>query len=331
MTPPPEVVVCDLHGPDADLLAAMAVVATVTAEQQGGLPPRRAERELAVRRLVDAGEETQLLVAGDRADPDGVATLTFELGSNAHVAHIDVWVPEDRRRRGTGSGLLSAAEQWARVAGRTVGMAEVDSPAPSGRAFFEAKGYVSAYRAVVNRILLEAVDRSLLASWAEDPDPAYELVLLDGAVPDDLVPPLLQAMGGMSDAPHEDLDLDPRVATAEGIKGLEAVAGAAGHRRWTYLAVHVPSGEGAGFTSVRWDPEEPTVVWQRGTAAAPRHRGHGLGRRLKAAMLLHLLANAGGAREVRTDNAGTNAHMRAINDALGFAPWAEKVAMQKRL
>lgn len=323
--------VCDVHGPDADLLPAMAVVATVTAEQQGGLPPRPAPRELAVRRLVDAGEETQLLVAGDPADPDGVATLTFELGSNTHVAHIDVWVPEDRRRRGTGSSLLGAAEQWARVAGRTVGMAQVDSPAPSGLAFFEARGYVSAFRAVVNRVQLDAVDRSLLARWTEDPDPAYELVLLEGPVPDDLVLPLLQAMAGMSDEPYEDLDLDPRAATAEGIKGLEVLAGAAGQQRWTYLAVHVPSGEGAGFTSVRWDPDEPTVVWQRGTAVAPRHRGHRLGRRLKAAMLLHLLATATGAREVRTENAGTNAHMRAINDALGFLPEADQVVLQKRL
>jgi hypothetical protein len=45
----------------------------------------------------------------------------------------------------------------------------------------------------------------------------------------------------------------------------------------------------------------------------------------------NLLATAAGAREVRTENAGTNAHMRAINDALGFLPWAEQVALQKRL
>lgn len=322
---------CPLEDPDADLLPAMAVVAAATAEQWGGLPPKPAERELAARRVPDPGIRSRLLVAGDRADPDGVGDVAFELDSNTHLAHVDVWVPGDRRRRGVGSLLLAAAEDAARAGGRSLAMAQTESPAPSGRAFFQARGYTAAFVAHCSRLLLDQVDRSLLARWTADPDPVYDLVLVDGRAPDELVAPLLQASMAMNDAPIEDLEVEDDVLSAERLRALEAILAAAGERRWTYLAVHRTTGKGAGFTAVRWDPVQPSVVWQRGTAVTAAHRGHRLGRRLKAAMLLHVLAAACGAREVRTENAGTNTHMLAINDALGFAPWAEQVVLQKHL
>ena len=182
-----------------------------------------------------------------------------------------------------------------------------------------------------SRLLLEDVDRSLLEGWTADPDPAYELVLIDKPPPEALLPPLVQALAAMNDAPVEDLEVEDEVLTAERVEALEEMVVASGQQRWTYLALHPASGKGAGFTAVRWDPERPAVVWQRGTAVVPRHRGHRIGRRLKATMLLHVLERAAGAREVRTENAGTNAHMLATNDALGFAPWAEQVVLQKHL
>jgi len=325
------VTVCDIHGPDDEVLPAMAVVTAAAAEQQGGLPPRPAERELAVRRTADPALDTRLLLAGDPGDPDGVGEVAFELDSNTHVAHIDIWVPRERRRQGFGSALLAAAEERARTAGRTLGMAQVNSPAPSGRAFFEAHGYVAGLVSHCNRLLLAEVDRSLVASWVADADPGFDLVLVDGHAPDHLVPPLLEAVAAINDAPTDDLDLEGEAFSPDRFRAMEAAVDASGHRRCTFLAQHRATGAGAGFTTVRWDPEEPTVVWQRGTAVLPHHRGHRLGRRMKAAMLQHVLAAAEGAREVQTENAGTNAHMLAINDALGFAPWAEEVVLQKPL
>jgi GNAT superfamily N-acetyltransferase len=323
--------ICDLNGPDGLLLPAMAVITAVVAEQRGGLRPLAPERELARRRIPDPACEATFLVAGEPSDPDGVAEVAIELESNAHVAHIDIWVPEGRRRRGTGSVLLAAAEDRVRAAGRTLAMAQVDSPAPSGRAFFEAHGYAAALSSLCNRVLLDDVDRSLLDDWTAHPDPAYDLLLVEGTTPDHLVKPQLEAMAGINDAPIGDLEVEDEHFTAERLEAMERAVAASGQRRCTYLAIHRPTGQGAGFTTVRWDPEEPRVLWQRGTAVTRAHRGHRLGQRMKAAMLRHLLGTVEGAVEVRTENAGTNAHMLAINDALGFAPWAEEVVLQKHL
>lgn len=323
--------VCDIQGPDEGLLPAMAVITSAVAEQHGGLRPRPARLELAARRVPDPGTDVTFLIAGHHADPDGVAELSLERESNTHVAHVDVWVRADRRRRGAGSALLAAAEDRGRRAGRTLAMALAASPAPSGRAFFEARGYVAALSSLCNRVLLDDVDRSLLDRWADEIDAAYDLVLVDGRTPDHLVQPQLEALAGINDAPIGDLEVEDEAFTAAGLAAVEAAAVASGQRRLTYLAVHRETGQGAGFTTVRFDPEDPAVLWQRGTAVARAHRGHRLGRRLKAVMLQHLLATVDGAREVRTENAGTNQHMLAINDALGFVPWAEEVVLQKHL
>lgn len=55
-------------------------------------------------------------------------------------------------------------------------------------------------------------------------------------------------------------------------------------------------------------------------AVHPDHRGQGLGKWLKAAVLLDLPGEFPGVQRVRTGNADSNAAMLGINRALGFAP-----------
>jgi RimJ/RimL family protein N-acetyltransferase len=54
------------------------------------------------------------------------------------------------------------------------------------------------------------------------------------------------------------------------------------------------------------------------TAVVPAHRGHRLGLLVKIAMLELLAEREPAIRRIYTGNAGSNAHMIAINEQLGY-------------
>jgi GNAT superfamily N-acetyltransferase len=90
-----------------------------------------------------------------------------------------------------------------------------------------------------------------------------------------------------------------------------------GRGRWT-LFVRDPSGACVGGTNVELAPWEPATVFQDDTGIDPDHRGRGLGKWVKAAMLMKVRAELPDAERVVTGNAFSNAPMLAINDTLGF-------------
>jgi len=80
-----------------------------------------------------------------------------------------------------------------------------------------------------------------------------------------------------------------------------------------------PDGDYSAMTDVFYAPHQPTYVWQGFTGVKPEYRGRGMGRWIKAAMLLYLRGRYEGLRWVVTDNAHSNSWMLAINEELGFS------------
>ena len=88
--------------------------------------------------------------------------------------------------------------------------------------------------------------------------------------------------------------------------------------RWYLAAKHDDTGRLAGWTEVGWVPDTPQTVWQWGTGVRPEHRGHALGKWLKAVMLQRILDERTDVIDIRTTNADSNDAMLGINHALGF-------------
>ena len=82
--------------------------------------------------------------------------------------------------------------------------------------------------------------------------------------------------------------------------------------------MHDETGEMAALTKVFIDPAEPAWGQQGITAVTRPHRGHRLGLLTKAAMLEWLTSAEPRLERIATTNAEVNAHMIAVNEALGY-------------
>ena len=218
-------------------------------------------------------------------------------GDNAHLLQVDVAVVPRARRHGVGRALAAWTLDVAHRRGR--------------------------------RLIIGA--DGLVARWLADGPtraPGYAIEELPHPLPAAVLEPFAALQRSMNDAPHGTLDVEDRVYTPAALRDLEAASAARGDVAWTLLARRQRDGAYAGVTDLYWNAGNPRVAQQGDTAVAPEHRGHALGKWLKAAMLERLHRERPEVRVVRTGNADTNAAMLAINEALGFAVAREAIVWQ---
>jgi GNAT superfamily N-acetyltransferase len=119
------------------------------------------------------------------------------------------------------------------------------------------------------------------------------------------------------DMPFEDAAFDPGSETAETVRArLERTESTV--KRITSIARHVESGELAGFSELTVRPSDPSTLFTSLTVVHRDHRGHALGKWIKADSILRAMERWPDATHVQTENAASNAPMLGINDAIGF-------------
>jgi GNAT superfamily N-acetyltransferase len=244
------------------------------------------------------------------------------LEENTHLLDVGIHVHPGHRTSGVGTTLLERLVRVADDAGRTTLMGRSNDRVPAGERFARRIGATLGLVQGMNRLVLADLDTGLVQRWVDEGPsraPGYSLVAVDGRYPDELVEQIVDLHAVMNTAPRDDLETDderPTVATA---RSMEEMFFATGLERWYLAARHDATGQLVGWTEVGWAPDTPDTVWQWGTGVRPEHRGHALGKWLKAVMLQRILEARPGAVDIRTTNADSNDAMLGINRALGFA------------
>jgi len=290
-----------------------------------------------------AGLEAQRYLAfsgllGDEVAAVGMCYLTMR--DNLDQAFVEVQTHPDLRRRGIGGRVLDHLEQVARDHGRSVLLAEVSYPydAPADGAgtpyaeFARRRGYTFAL-GNVQRVLDLPVDEEVLrrlVAEAEPHHPAYTFRQFVGRIPDDIVDSFGAILGTLlTEAPTGEITREAEVFDAARIRADEAVFEKSGRTKFTTVALD-RAGEVAAYSELVLPRHDPGHVYQWGTLARPRDRGHRLGLATKARNLLWAQGELGEATVV-TFNAEANTHMVAVNEKMGFRPVERVGELQKRV
>lgn len=303
--------------PEAELRAAYDVVRANDLELTPGWDPDPWEEFLRQARHPLVWRPTARWVArGDDGSMLGTCVLIYEQRStNRDQAEVWLDVAPTARRQGVGRALLWAAAERGLAEGRTTLVSGCREHGPGGL-FADAVGMAGKQRERRSGLRLDRLDRGLLDTWAA-PVPGYDVVAWDGPTPPAWVERMARAAAVMNTAPLDDYEMEPEVLTPDELAALEAARVEWGVQMATVAAVDVATGEVAGYTDVGFQPGR-AVAGQGNTGVWPQHRNKGLGRLLKATMLLRILDQRPGVHAIETWNAGSNEPMLKINIELGY-------------
>ncbi len=311
----------------------------IRAERYPTDPPVPLEDCLRNIRLPDTATHKSLRWAyfdGGCAAASAVLDWTVSAGRQ-NFAFGDISVLPRWRRRGIGTALLGLIGAAARGIRRDTLFLESTDRVPAGAAFLAFAGAAPGLENHVYQLDLRQLDAALMRAWIErgkEQAQGLDFIFWEGLPPEDLLDPFCEMITYIQrEEPRGTLDISDSRVTPERLRDRQAAIAALGHRRWVLAAVLAAplaavekSGTpGArrivGYTELIVNPSEPSIIDQRGTCVFTEYRGRGIGRRLKAEMILKTLAELPEARFVRTQTADSNAAMLKINAEMGYTPF----------
>lgn len=251
--------------------------------------------------------------------PAGTAFLRLLDGGQEHLAELDLRVHPAERRKGVGSRLLDTAVATARdnARRRVVAQAEAGSP---GDHFLAARGFRKVLTFRYTRLAMADVDTTVLAGIVERPHPGYRLTSWQGTVPDELARTFAASRRAMDDMPMDDAEYGTVAWDVDRVRAAAKAVEQRGDHLHTVVAIDASNSSIAGFTELVIPGNGAGDGQHYGTGVLPQHRGHGLGRWMKAESIRQAHRDYPNLDGLLTDTADSNAHMRRINDGLGYTP-----------
>jgi mycothiol synthase len=308
-------------GTDEELTALHAVDAPIAVERGSNRVLQPVESYIVLARsLPSQFNDHAWLVEASDGTPIGCGFCWSNSAGDDRVMECDVLVRRDHRRQGIGSGLLAAICDEAVNEDRALLTWSTFGAVAAGEAFSRRVGARIARVNRTSELALADVDWPMVGSWVRADrarDLGYRLEMVDGVFPEHLRADAVRFHHIMQTAPRDDLDFGDVIVDAQFVAELDRSLADAGRTRWTVL-VRDHAGACAGGTEVTFEPWDGSTVLQQNTGIDPSHRGLGLAKWAKAAMLERTRRQRPGAVRVRTENAASNAAMLATNDALGF-------------
>jgi mycothiol synthase len=236
----------------------------------------------------------------------------------------NITVLPEYRRKGLATRLLDPLKELARQHGKSTLILESTDRQPSGREFLTHIRAEEGLVGHVNRLDLRDLDRNLMQEWIRKADERVEgfsLLFFEGVPSDHLMDSYCQMYTHIMETQPSGLIQFPfKVFTPELVREMFKMDENAGRRFWTLVAIEEATGRIVGYTELFFHPQLPQLITQGGTCVFTEYRNRGIGRWLKASLVLKLVEEVPEAHWITTGNADVNASMLKINHEMGYKP-----------
>jgi GNAT superfamily N-acetyltransferase len=351
------VVPATLDAPDAGPFLEMVRIANAVCQHDAGHDDLRQEpTEL----LGFWQDQTDWGQTGFWAERDGVilgvVTLRYAQEAGTTTLDFDLMVDPEHWGEGVEEALLAAAEDEAKVLGRTIiqtwTLHRPGTPGPkltpsTGWGEIPAQDRQTVFQRA-NGFSLEQVERnsafdlrgsfslveSMLADAVAVAGDDYRVVAWTSPpTPDEFQDGYAYAISRMStDVPQGGMVIEEETWDAERVRRRDARLAAQGHMVSVACVQHVPTGVIAAYNElVITEADRTGATHQYGTLVLKEHRGRRLGTIVKCANLIRWRDLVPESPRVSTFNAEENRHMLDINEAIGFVPVSYAGAWKKVL
>ncbi|MGF1430777.1 GNAT family N-acetyltransferase [Kitasatospora sp. LaBMicrA B282] len=245
----------------------------------------------------------------------GLGKLAVQEGENSAIADAEVTVHPDVRRQGIGTALLRALLPALHESGRsTVNSAAVKTGSP-GALWAERFGFRVVNRSVVQTLVIDETKPEL---WDVPVPAGYRLARWISPAPEELIDAYAAARDAVQDAPLGESSVRHPRWDRERIRTEERTLAEQGAQERVVVVIHEATGDIVGVTGLLGYAYRPENCYQNDTSVVSAHRGNGLGRTVKAAMMRWLVAERPEVRRILTGTNADNVHMIAVNEALGY-------------
>ena len=245
-----------------------------------------------------------------------------------HLVQFDVELLKDYRQKGIGRKAMKIIYDYAIEHGKKILMTSSDEM--DGREFLKKMGAKEALAGVENRLTLKSVNWEMVQQWAKDGferNPTSKLEFYY-SIPEEIIEDYCKVYSEVTNQqPLGELEVGDMIISSKAFRELEKMFADMG-RTWITAVTFESDNKISGLTEMRYNPSRETFITQLLTGVQKEYRGRGLGKWLKAEMLLKIKEEFPKVKIVTTSNASSNAPMLSINDRLGFKIYKESVNAQ---
>ncbi len=237
---------------------------------------------------------------------------------NKHIARLHIVVLKDYRRKGIGTDFLKYAVKEIQSLNKTV--IECGSDHEAGKAFLKHYGAEMTIEGAENRLEMADVDWDMMQEWINEGPKRAPDVRIDSfrtECPEEILDEFCEMC-------TEALNMQPLGETesranidGEARRKFEKRIKEIGQTNYTMIT-REKDGKISGMTEIYYDPREGHRLNQELTGVRPEYRGRGLGKWLKASMIVHIRDNYPEVERIITGNAESNEAMLSINNRMGF-------------